>query len=93
MRFNSNKYAGGMTVKTDAPEEKDPTYPASTIALVCEGTKVMVSVSRSQTIKVFDMAGAKQVEWAAEPGTPHELNLAPGAYMVEGEEEKIAINL
>lgn len=93
LRFNSNKYAGGMTVKTDAPEEKDPTYPASTIALVCEGTKVMVSVSRSQTIKVFDMAGAKQAEWAAEPGTPHELNLAPGAYMVEGEEEKIAINL
>ena len=93
LRFNSGKYLGGMTIKTDAPEEKDPTYPAATIALTCEGTKVMVSVSRSQTVKVFDMAGVKQTEWTAEPGVPHELNLAPGAYMVEGDEEKIAINL
>ena len=93
MRFNTNKYSGAMTVKTDAPAEKDPTYPAATVALACEGTKVMVYVSRPQTVKVFDMAGVKQAEWAAQPGTPHELNLAPGAYMVEGEEEKIAINL
>lgn len=93
LRFNSNKYTGYMTIKSDAPAEQDPTYPSSTISMVCEGTKVIVNVSEIQNISITDLSGSPLDQWTAEPGTPHELNLDPGAYILEGNKEKIAINL
>lgn len=82
-----------LTFTTNAPEETDPTYPASTIAVACDGTKVVVMVSQPQTIEVYDESSVKKAEWNAEPGTPHELVLPVGKYTLVGEKEKIEINL
>ena len=93
IRFFPGNNAGTMLINSNAPEEQDPTYPASTISMVCEGTKVIVNVSEIQNISVSDLSGTQMDQWSAEPGTPHELNLSPGAYILEGSKEKIAINL
>ena len=93
IRFFPGSNAGTMLIDSNAPEEQDPTYPASTISMVCEGTKVIVNVSEIQNISVTDLSGTQMDQWSAEPGTPHELNLSPGAYILEGSKEKIAINL
>lgn len=82
-----------LTFTTDAPEETDPTYPASTIAVACDGTKVVVMVSQPQTIEVYDQSSVKKAEWEADPSTPHELVLPAGKYTLVGEMEKIEINL
>lgn len=82
-----------MIITTDAPEEADPVYPTSTIAVVCEGTKIVVNVSKAQIIKVYDASSVQQAEWNAEPGTPQELVLPVGKYTLVGENEKIEINL
>ena len=82
-----------MAMKSEAPQDADPTYPASTIAVACDGTKVVVMVSQPQTIAVYDESSVKKAEWNAEPGTPHELVLPVGKYTLVGENEKIEINL
>lgn len=82
-----------LTFTTTKPEETDPTYPASTIAVVCEGSKIVVSVSEAQSITVIDESGAETAKWDAEPGTPHELKLTPGNYSLAGEKEKISLKL
>lgn len=82
-----------LTFTTTKPEETDPTYPASTIAVVCDGGKIVVNVSEAQTITVIDELGAVMDKWDAEPGTPHELNLPPGNYSLAGEKEKISLKL
>lgn len=82
-----------MKMQSAAPKETDPVYPASTIAVACDGTKVVVNVSQAQTIEVYDASSDKKAEWEAEPGTPHELNLPVGKYTLVGEKEKIEINL
>ena len=82
-----------MKMKSNAPKETDPVYPASTIAVACDGTKVVVHVSQAQTIEVYDESSVKKAEWEAEPGTPHELVLPVGKYTLAGEKEKIQINL
>ena len=82
-----------MTMQSTAPKDADPMYPASTIAVACDGAKIVVNVSQAQTIEVYDEASEKKAEWNAEPGTPHELVLPVGKYTLVGEKEKIAINL
>ena len=82
-----------LTFSTTAPKDADPTYPASTIAVACDGTKIVVNVSQAQTIEVYDEASDKKAEWEAEPGTPHELVLPVGKYTLAGEKEKIEIKL
>lgn len=82
-----------MTVKSNAPEETNPTYPASTIAVKCEGTQVVVKVSVAQHIAIKDSAEAIVDQWDATPGQAHTINLPAGKYTLEGENEKIEINL
>ena len=82
-----------LTFTTTKPEETDPTYPASTIAVVCDGGKIVVNVSEAQSIVVIDESGAEKAKWYAEPGTPHELILTPGNYSLAGEKEKILLKL
>ena len=82
-----------ITCTTTKPEETDPTYPASTIAVVCDGGKIVVNVSEAQTITVIDELGEEKDKWDAEPGTPHELNLTPGNYSLASEKEKISLKL
>lgn len=95
LRFNSDKYAGGMTVKSDAPEETDPTYPASTIAVVCDESEsiVYVRVSVAQTIVITDSNEEEVDRWEAEVGETHTINLPAGNYILQGESEKIDIKL
>lgn len=82
-----------VTLSTNAPAEKDPVYPASTIAVVCDGGKIVVNVSEAQTITVIDELGEEKDKWDAEPGTPHELNLTPGNYTLASQKEKISLKL
>lgn len=95
MRLQHTESIGSykMAMKSTAPKDADPTYPASTISVACDGTKVVVMVSQAQTIEVYDEQSVKKAEWAAEPGTPHELVLPAGKYTLSGEKEKIEINL
>jgi len=78
---------------TSAPADADPEYPAATIAVVCEGTNVVVNVSAAQTIVVTDATGGEQARWDAVPDTPHTLSLPVGIYTLQGENEKIVLNL
>jgi len=91
--YHSSSGTYKMAIKSSAPEDTDPVYPASTIAVACDGTKVVVMVSQPQTIEVYDESSVKKAEWNAEPGTPHELVLPVGKYTLVGEKEKIEINL
>lgn len=93
-RFNhtsSGKF--NMHLVSTAPKDTDPTYPATTIVVLCEGSKIVVNVSEAQSIVVIDEAGTEKAKWDAEPGTPHELNLPPGNYSLAGEREKISLKL
>jgi len=78
-----------ITMTTNAPEETDPEYPHTTISAKCEGGKVIVEVNKAQHISV----DGTSEEWDAVPGEPHTLNLNPGTYTLQGEEENIEITL
>ena len=80
-------------LQSTAPEETDPTYPASTISVVCEGTQVVVNVREAQTLVVRDAEGNELGSWEAEPGTPTAFDMTAGNYTLEGKTEKIEINL
>lgn len=82
-----------LTVSTTAPPDADPIYPASTIAVVCEGTDVTVHVSEPQTIIIYDGDSVEVDRWDAEPGVAHTITLPSGKYILAGAEEKIEINL
>ena len=82
-----------LTFTTDAPEETDPVYPTSTVAVVCDGTKVVVSVSEEQHITIWSVTDEKVAEWDAVPDDPHEVNLTPGTYVLEGKSDKIQLIL
>lgn len=92
-RFHNADASYKMKVSTTAPEDADPVYPASSVAVVCEGEKVLVKVSAPQTVVITDEAGEEKDRWEADPETPHELNLPAGKYTLQGETEKIELNL
>ena len=95
MRFHHTESVGTykMTLKSDAPEDADPTYPAATIAVVCEDSKTWVYVTKEQTIIVYDSDSTEKARWDAITDTPKELLLPAGKYTLVGEKEKIEINL
>lgn len=81
--------ASTVDITYDAPEEKDPEYQHPTIAVVCEGSQVIVNVSENQHIVIE----GTQEEWDAVVGTPHVLHLPTGTYTMKGEWEQIQIKL
>lgn len=89
--------SGSMTISSTAPAETDPVYPAATIAVVCEGTKVLVKASKAQPIVVKNLSDVVVAEWDAVVGETHELQLSSGTYILEGtidgKIERIQINL
>ena len=90
MRFFTDASGGGkITLHSNAEKESDPVYPHATISAVCEGNNVKVSVSKAQHILI---EGTLE-EWNALPGTPHEITLSSGTYMLKGEQEEIQITL
>jgi len=80
-------------LESTAEPEQDPTYPGATIAVQCEGGNVVVKVREAQTIVITNEAGAEMDQWEAVVGEAHELNLAPGKYILQGKAEKIDIKL
>lgn len=84
-----------LTFSTTAPEEKDPVYPAATIAVACDAeNKPYVQVSAAQTITVKDESGAVVKTISAEPEAKYSIaDLPVGKYTLEGKDEKIMINL
>ena len=85
-----------LTFTTSAPEETDPVYPTTTIAVACDESKQpYLTVSNSQTITVKNEDGevVKTIP-DAQPDTKYSLSDLPaGKYTLEGETEKIAIIL
>ena len=94
-RFHHTQSIGQwqMQLHSDAAPDADPVYLASTIAVTCAESQVIVNVSEAQTIVITDEAGAQIDTWDAGPGTPHVLNLPVGKYTLQGEKEKIELNL
>ena len=94
--YNSKNGTRKLTFTTDAPEETDPVYPTTTIAVVCDnGKQPYVQVSEAQTLTIKDEAGniVKTVP-DAQPETKYPLSELPaGKYTLEGENEKIVLNL
>lgn len=85
-----------MIITTDAPEEADPAYPSATIAVACDNNnQPYVEVSTTQTLTIQDEKGTvvKTISNAA-PDTKYSLSDLPaGKYTLQGETEKITVNL
>ena len=92
LRFYTDATNQTMTVTYEAPEEKDPEYPHSSIAVECKGTQVVVNVSKAQHITISNSDGA-QAEWEAVVEEPYVVNLPAGEYTLQGESEKIQLKL
>ncbi|MBR4431737.1 MAG: hypothetical protein IKS76_00890 [Paludibacteraceae bacterium] len=83
-----------LTFTTNAPPEKDPEYPKSTIFVSCSGLEPYFEVSEAQTIVVKDENNNPQKNISAEPKQKYSLSDLPaGKYTLEGKTEKIAIKL
>lgn len=85
-----------LTFTTDAPEETDPVYPTTTIALSCdEANQPFVQVSKTQTITVKDESGSVVKTFEnAQPDTKYSLSdLSAGKYTLVGETDEIVVNL
>lgn len=84
-----------LTFTTNAPEEKDPVYPAATIVVACDSEKKpFVEVSVAQTITVKDENGAVKKTIEAVPDAKYSLaDLPAGKYTLVGEREEIIVNL
>lgn len=94
-RFHHTQSIGDwqMHLHSEAAPDADPIYPASTIAVSCDGAQVIVNVSETQTIVITDEAGVQVDSREAVPETPYILNLTAGKYTLQGEKEKIELNL
>lgn len=85
-----------LTITTSAPEDDDPEYPTATIKVACDANnQPYVEVSKTQTITIKNEAGTevKNIPDAA-PNTKYSISDLPaGKYTLQGETEKITINL
>ena len=85
-----------MVITSDAPEETDPEYPTATIKVACDANnQPYIEVSQTQTITIKNEAGTevKNIPVAA-PNTRYSISDLPaGKYTLQGETEKITINL
>ena len=85
-----------MKVHSEAPEDADPTYPASSIAVACdEHNQVYVIVKQKQTIIIKNEAGVEvKTIPDAQPETKYSLaELPAGRYALQAESETIEIQL
>lgn len=97
MRLNHNiSPKPTITIKSKAPAETDPVYPATTIAVACDDeNRPFVEVSKTQTITIKDESGAvvKTID-DAQPDTKYPLSeLSAGKYTLAGETDEIVVNL
>lgn len=83
-----------LTFTTNAEPEKDPEYPKSTVFVSCTGSDPYFEVSKAQTIVIKDTNNSPVKNISAQPSAKYSLKDLPvGNYTLEGEFEKISINL
>ena len=83
-----------ITLTTNAPEEKDPVYPATSVSVVCddEGNKY-VRVKENQPIVILQGTDVK-MSFDAVAGEPHSLSGLPaGTYTLRGQNDEIVLKL
>lgn len=88
--------ARNITIKSEAPAEADPTYPTSTVVVRCDqNNQPFVEVKQAQTVIITNEAGTIVKTFTnAQPDTKYPLSdLTSGTYTLQGETEKITINL
>lgn len=92
---SANNTSRKLTFTTNAPEEKDPVYPAATIVVACDSEKKpFVEVSVAQTITVKDETGTVKKTIDAVPDAKYSLaDLPAGKYTLVGETEEITVKL
>ena len=78
-----------------ATEEADPTYPTSTVTVACDNlNRPYVEVKTAQTITISNGAGTVVKTIPAQPDAKYSLSeLTPGTYTLQGETERITINM
>ena len=84
-----------LTFTTTAPEEADPVYPAATVTVRCDiNNKPFVEVSKAQTVTIKNEVGTVVKTIPAVPDAKFSISDLPtGKYTVQGETEKIIVNL
>ena len=85
-----------MIITSDAPDETDPVYPTATVIVGCDNTnQLYVEVKKAQTITITNESGTVVRTFTdAQPDTKYPLSgLSSGTYTLQGETEKITINL
>lgn len=94
-RFNcTNTGTYYITLKSAAPEEKDPVYPAVTVSVACdEGGNKYVRVSENQHI-VISQGTTEKRSFDAVAGETYTLSDLPsGTYVLRGKNDEIEIKL
>ena len=87
--------ARNITIKSAAPTEADPVYPTSTVTVACDNlNRPYVEVKTAQTITITNEAGTVVKTIPAQPDAKYSLSdLSSGTYTLQGETEKIIVNL
>ena len=96
IRFNNGTAVSDMTVRSTAPDETDPVYPASTIAVECvdgNPANLSISVSVDQHLSIKNASDAIVSEWDAVVNTPQLVNLQTGLYTLVGTNENLTIQV
>lgn len=86
---------GTVTLNSSAPEEGDPEYPSSTIAVACDNAnQYYVEVTKAQTITIKNAEGTDVKTINAQPAVKYSLSdLSAGTYTLQGETETITLSL
>ena len=84
-----------MIITSNAPQEVDPVYPASTVVVACDANnQVYVQVKKAQTIIIKNDEGTEVKTILTQPDAKYSLlGLPSGQYTLQGETETITINL
>ena len=83
-----------ITLTTNAPEEKDPVYPATSVSVICddEGNKYVL-VKENQPIVILQGTDVK-MSFDAVAGETHSLSGLPaGTYTLRGQNDEIVLKL
>ena len=94
-RFNCT-YTGTyyITLKSTAPEEKDPVYPAMTVSVSCdEAGNAVVRVSEDQHITILQGTEEKKAIDALVGQTYTISDLPAGTYVLRGKNDEIELKL
>ena len=93
-RFNNTTAKFKVTLRSTAPEEKDPVYPAMTVSVSCdESGNAVVRVSEDQHITILQGTEEKKAIDAVVGQTYTISDLPAGTYTLRGKNDEIEIRL